>query len=152
MPDVHPGSHKYSNSQSIPYELGSDAAQRGDALAVGAAGSAVLTTGSNGFLGVLQTATAADYAADALPVGALSEVASGDEVSLAVAGAVRANVSAFDSGSGGTVSAGEAIAAGADGALVTVDDGGGSAVKGDVGEPRALSDASGDGFAVVFLG
>ena len=149
MPEISPGSHKYRHSNAIPYELGSDVAQRGDSLAVGAAGSAVTTTGSNGFLGVLQSATAADAAADD---SVTSDIASGDEVSVAVQGVVRAKVSAFDSGTGGTVSAGDLVEAGADGALVTVDsDASGAADAAGVGDPMAVADEDADGFALVRL-
>ena len=113
MPEVYPGTNKYRFSQKIPRELGSDAARRGDALAVGASGTAVRTTGSNGFLGVLAQATQADAAADALGPGVDDAVlaASGDTANVAIQGVVRAKVSAFDSGTGGTVSDGDAIEA-----------------------------------------
>lgn len=154
MPEVYPGTNKYRFSQNIPRELGSDAARRGDALAVGASGTAVRTTGSNGFLGVLAQATQADAAADALGPGVDDAVlaASGDTANVAIQGVVRAKVSAFDSGTGGTVSDGDAIEAGADGALANIDDGGGAPVQADVDEPKAVSDEDADGFALVFLG
>lgn len=154
MSEVHPGSHKYRHSQSIPFPLGSATAVRGDALAVGASGTAVTTTGSNGFLGILQLATQADADAGNLGPGVDDAlvVTDGDEATVAVSGAVRAKVSAFDSGTGGTVSAGKAVSAGSGGALVTAEEGtSGSAVVADVGEPRALSDEDADGFAVVYL-
>lgn len=152
--DVHPGSHKYRHSQSIPFTLGSASAVRGDSLAVGASGDAVLTTGDNPFLGVLQSATQGDLDAGNLGPGVDDAVVveAGDTATVAVSGAVRAKVSAFDSGTGGTVSAGEALSSGSGGSLVTTDDGTGAAVVADVGEPRALSDEDADGFAVCFLG
>lgn len=153
MPEVHPGSHKYRHSDTIPRELGSDAARRGDALAVGASGAAVRTTGDNGFLGVLAQATQADGSGDPSPLGpGVDEallVASGDTATVAIQGVVRAKVSATV---GGSVSDGDAIEAGANGALTNIDDGAGSPVQADVGEAKAVSDEDADGFALVFLG
>jgi hypothetical protein len=147
MPEVNPGSHKYRHSESIPRELGSDAARRGDALAVGASGAAVQTTGSNGCLGVLSTATAADADAD---VDIESDISSGDGVAVAVQGVVRAKVADFGS-SAGSVQAGDALTAGANGALTNADSGDGSAAKAGVNETKAIEDADADGFALVLL-
>jgi hypothetical protein len=160
MPEVHPGSHKYSGSESIPFELGSTAALRGDAVAIGASGTAVRTTGSNPFLGVLQSATQADADAGNLGPGVDPDVpvASGETATVAMQGVVRAKVSGtFDSDGSGTndpVSAGEKIVAGASGALENVSDGASppAGVVADVGEPKALTDEDAAGMALVFLG
>jgi len=128
---------------------------RGDALAVGAAGTAVRTTGDNGFLGVLGEATQADLEAGNLGPGVdeAIPVESGDTAAVAIQGVVRAKVSAFDSGTGGTVSDGDAIEAGAAGALTNIEAGTtGAAVEAGVGEPKAMSNEDADGFALVFLG
>jgi hypothetical protein len=151
MADVNPGSHKYSDSQSIPHKLGSDAARRGDALAVGADDTAVRTTGDNGFLGVLAQATQADADAGALGPGVDEAVlvASGDTATVAMQGVVRTKVSATV---GGSVTDGDKIEAGASGALTNIDDGTGAPVQADAGESKAVSDEDADGYALVFLG
>ena len=154
-PEINPGSHKYHSSAAIPFELGSNSARRGDALAIGASGAAVTTTGSNGYLGVLATATAADATADD---SVTSSVASGDEVAVVLHGVARAKVAgSFDSDGSGTndpVSAGSKLVDGANGALVNVSDGGATPAPVQAGvddNAVAITDEDADGFALVHL-
>ena len=160
MADVYPGAHKYSDADSIPHTLGSDTAVRGDALTIGAGGDAVTTTGSNGFLGVLQSATQADLDNGNLGPGVESEdvAQSGEAVTLATQGIVRASVvGTFDSDGDGTnedVKAGQKLEAGSSGALANISDGASppSGIRADVGEAQALTDEDADGYAIVYLG
>ena len=142
MAEVSPGSRKYRHSDSITLTLGSDAAVAGDPVTISASsGNVVLTDGTNGFLGILGSQTAAGD-----PVAAAG-VASGTEVRVEIQGVVRADVTAAV---GGSVSAGEALEAGA-GALTNVDDGGGVPVQADTGDVQALTDEDADGYALVKL-
>jgi hypothetical protein len=151
MSEVNPGSHKYRNSDSILWTLGSDAARRGDAVAIGAAGDAVQSTGDNPFLGVLQTPTAADDTAGVLGLSE-STIASGDEVAVALHGVVRAKVNGFDADN--PVGAGNKIVDGSNGALVNVSDNATTPapVPADLDDrAMALTDEDADGFALVHL-
>jgi len=138
MPEIDPGEQKYPDADSVRYDLDSDAAVSGDAVTISSAnGGLVLTDGSNGFAGVLGTPTAAE--------GAELGAESGDVVLVQVQGIVRAKVSAAV---GGSVSAGEQLVPGANGALVNVDDGG-SPAQGGPGDLQAWSDEDAEGFALV---
>jgi len=136
MPEVYPGASKYRHSDTIPHELGSSAASRGDVMAIGASGTLVQTTGSNGVLGVLQSATTNDEG-DLGPGDHEDLAESGDAVAVVMPGnVVRASVET------GTA-AGDELDAGASGQFVAAASARGDAV--------AIEAVDGDGFALVYL-
>ena len=141
MAKVSAGSRRYEESDSVPYELGSDAAVAGDAMTISAAsGALVLTDGSNGFAGVLGSST--------VEGGDEYGAASGDRVNLEIQGIVSAKVSATV---GSSVSPGEKLVPGANGVLENVDDGTGSPVQAGPGDVQAWGEPDTDGFALVRL-
>ena len=142
MSEIDAGERKYRHGDSITFELGSDAATAGDAVALSSTdGRVVLTDGGNGFIGVLGTQTEAGDADRA------AGVASGDDVRVELRGAIRAKVAAAV----GTVAAGQQLAPGANGALTNVDDGAGAPVQAGPGDIQAISDADADGYALVHV-
>ena len=136
LPDVSPGSRAFPAGNSITLELGTDSAEAGDAVTIGADGTLVTTTGSNGFLGVLGSHRDSQYT-------------SGNEVTVHTGSVAKAAVSATV---GGSVSAGEALEAGSGGTLTNIDSGDGTPADADAGDVQALSDEDADGYALVLLG
>jgi hypothetical protein len=138
MPDVHPGHFTHRLSNTISHELGSSSLNRGDVVSIGASGSVVGTTGSNGFLGVLQSATLND--SGSLGPGVEDDellAADGDTVTVSMPGnAVRASVEA-------ATGTGDELEAGSSGQFV--------AAAGARGDAIALEPADADGFAAVYL-